>query len=45
MVPVENLIGQENQGFKYIMYNFNHGMNAFQEFNHFIFLCYVRAPS
>jgi alkylation response protein AidB-like acyl-CoA dehydrogenase len=23
-VPVENLIGQENQGFKYIMYNFNH---------------------
>ena len=23
-VPVENLIGAENQGFKYIMYNFNH---------------------
>eukprot|EP01027_Heterolobosea_sp_BB2_P020511 GEZU01029264.1.p1 GENE.GEZU01029264.1~~GEZU01029264.1.p1 ORF type:complete len:529 (-),score=184.06 GEZU01029264.1:295-1881(-) len=23
-VPVENLIGEENQGFKYIMYNFNH---------------------
>jgi len=23
-VPVGNLIGQENQGFKYIMYNFNH---------------------
>eukprot|EP01087_Luapelamoeba_hula_P009280 TRINITY_DN2388_c0_g1_i1.p1 TRINITY_DN2388_c0_g1~~TRINITY_DN2388_c0_g1_i1.p1 ORF type:complete len:444 (-),score=59.21 TRINITY_DN2388_c0_g1_i1:142-1449(-) len=23
-VPVENLIGQENQGFKYIMNNFNH---------------------
>jgi len=23
-VPVENLIGQENSGFKYIMYNFNH---------------------
>jgi len=23
-VPVENLIGQENEGFKYIMYNFNH---------------------
>jgi alkylation response protein AidB-like acyl-CoA dehydrogenase len=23
-VPVENLIGQENQGFKYIMKNFNH---------------------
>jgi alkylation response protein AidB-like acyl-CoA dehydrogenase len=23
-VPVENLIGQENQGFKYIMANFNH---------------------
>eukprot|EP01118_Nematostelium_gracile_P015360 TRINITY_DN6140_c0_g1_i1.p1 TRINITY_DN6140_c0_g1~~TRINITY_DN6140_c0_g1_i1.p1 ORF type:complete len:520 (-),score=175.43 TRINITY_DN6140_c0_g1_i1:42-1601(-) len=23
-VPVKNLIGQENQGFKYIMYNFNH---------------------
>jgi alkylation response protein AidB-like acyl-CoA dehydrogenase len=22
-VPVENLIGKENQGFKYIMYNFN----------------------
>ena len=26
-VPVENLIGVENQGFKCIMYNFNHGMN------------------
>jgi len=24
MVPVENLIGKENQGFRYIMYNFNH---------------------
>uniref|UniRef100_A0A6B2L534 Acyl-CoA dehydrogenase n=1 Tax=Arcella intermedia TaxID=1963864 RepID=A0A6B2L534_9EUKA len=24
MVPVENLIGEENSGFKYIMYNFNH---------------------
>lgn len=23
-VPIENLIGEENQGFKYIMYNFNH---------------------
>jgi alkylation response protein AidB-like acyl-CoA dehydrogenase len=23
-VPVENLIGQENKGFKAIMYNFNH---------------------
>jgi len=23
-VPVENLIGEENAGFKYIMYNFNH---------------------
>lgn len=23
-VPVENLIGKENQGFKYVMYNFNH---------------------
>jgi len=23
-VPVENLIGKENAGFKYIMYNFNH---------------------
>eukprot|EP01123_Difflugia_compressa_P012649 TRINITY_DN5504_c0_g1_i1.p1 TRINITY_DN5504_c0_g1~~TRINITY_DN5504_c0_g1_i1.p1 ORF type:complete len:539 (-),score=108.19 TRINITY_DN5504_c0_g1_i1:6-1601(-) len=23
-VPVENLIGEENSGFKYIMYNFNH---------------------
>jgi len=23
-VPVENLIGEENQGFKYIMFNFNH---------------------
>jgi len=23
-VPVENLIGVENQGFKYVMYNFNH---------------------
>jgi len=22
-VPVENLIGKENEGFKYIMYNFN----------------------
>lgn len=24
LVPVENLIGKENQGFKYIMTNFNH---------------------
>jgi alkylation response protein AidB-like acyl-CoA dehydrogenase len=24
LVPVENLIGKENEGFKYIMYNFNH---------------------
>jgi alkylation response protein AidB-like acyl-CoA dehydrogenase len=23
-VPVENLIGKENEGFKYVMYNFNH---------------------
>lgn len=23
-VPVENLIGKEGEGFKYIMYNFNH---------------------
>eukprot|EP01111_Echinosteliopsis_oligospora_P014815 TRINITY_DN5681_c1_g2_i1.p1 TRINITY_DN5681_c1_g2~~TRINITY_DN5681_c1_g2_i1.p1 ORF type:complete len:595 (+),score=210.74 TRINITY_DN5681_c1_g2_i1:29-1813(+) len=23
-VPVENLIGEENKGFKYVMYNFNH---------------------
>ena len=23
-VPVENLVGKENQGFKYIMLNFNH---------------------
>ena len=23
-VPVENLIGEENKGFKYIMVNFNH---------------------
>ncbi|KAI3635816.1 hypothetical protein MIR68_006454 [Amoeboaphelidium protococcarum] len=23
-VPVENLIGKENNGFKYVMYNFNH---------------------
>jgi len=23
-VPVENLIGNENEGFKYVMYNFNH---------------------
>jgi len=24
LVPVENLIGKENEGFKYIMHNFNH---------------------
>lgn len=24
MVPVENLIGKENEGFKYVMHNFNH---------------------
>lgn len=24
LVPVENLIGKENEGFKYVMYNFNH---------------------
>lgn len=23
-VPIENLIGKENEGFKYVMYNFNH---------------------
>eukprot|EP00026_Physarum_polycephalum_P008923 Phypoly_transcript_09030.p1 GENE.Phypoly_transcript_09030~~Phypoly_transcript_09030.p1 ORF type:complete len:106 (+),score=13.34 Phypoly_transcript_09030:423-740(+) len=23
-VPVENLVGEENKGFKYIMFNFNH---------------------
>ena len=25
-VPVTNLLGKENQGFKCIMFNFNHGM-------------------
>jgi hypothetical protein len=28
-VPVENLIGKENEGFKYIMYNFNHERYCF----------------
>merc|ERR1711871_834386 len=28
-VPVENLIGEENGGFKYMMYNFNHERWAF----------------
>lgn len=28
MVPVENLIGEENNGFKYIMYNFNQVMDC-----------------
>ena len=28
LVPVENLIGKENQGFRYIMYNFNHERSA-----------------
>jgi len=27
-VPVENLIGKENRGFKYIMANFNHEVSA-----------------
>ncbi len=27
-VPVKNLIGKENQGFLYVMYNFNHGLCA-----------------
>lgn len=40
-VPVENLIGEENQGFKYVMYNFNHERWGFiVQANRFSRVCY-----
>ena len=40
-VPVENLIGNENEGFKYIMHNFNHERWGFViQANRFARVCY-----
>jgi len=40
-VPVENLIGKENEGFKYIMHNFNHERWGFViQANRFARVCY-----
>jgi alkylation response protein AidB-like acyl-CoA dehydrogenase len=40
-VPVSNLIGEENQGFKYVMYNFNHERWGFiVQANRFSRVCY-----
>jgi len=45
-VPVENLIGQENQGFKYIMHNFNHERWGFVvQANRFSRVCYEVGPA
>ncbi|KAJ9068647.1 hypothetical protein DSO57_1026529 [Entomophthora muscae] len=44
MVPVENLIGQENKGFKYIMYNFNQErMSICIQANRFSRVCFEEA--
>jgi alkylation response protein AidB-like acyl-CoA dehydrogenase len=43
-VPVENLIGQENQGFQYVMHNFNHERWALVvQINRFARICYEDA--
>ena len=43
-VPVENLIGNENEGFKYIMHNFNHERWGFVvQANRFARVCYEEA--
>tara|TARA_B100001559_G_C16469358_1_gene608191 strand:- start:1150 stop:1749 length:600 start_codon:yes stop_codon:yes gene_type:complete len=43
-VPVENLIGKENEGFKYIMHNFNHERWGFViQANRFARVCYEEA--
>ena len=43
-VPVENLIGQENKGFKCIMYNFNHErMGIVIQANRFARVCFEDA--
>ncbi|KAI0236266.1 hypothetical protein L0F63_003828 [Massospora cicadina] len=43
-VPVSNLIGQENKGFKYIMYNFNHErMGICIQANRFSRVCFEEA--
>ena len=43
-VPVENLIGEENSGFKYIMHNFNHERWGFVvQANRFARVCYEEA--
>ena len=43
-VPVENLIGSENDGFKYIMFNFNHERFWFcVQSNRFSRVCYEDA--
>lgn len=43
-VPIENLIGQENKGFKAIMYNFNHErMGIVIQANRFARVCFEDA--
>ncbi|KAI9291318.1 acyl-CoA dehydrogenase NM domain-like protein [Neoconidiobolus thromboides FSU 785] len=43
-VPVNNLIGKENKGFKYIMFNFNHErMGICIQANRFARVCYEEA--
>ena len=43
-VPVANLIGEENSGFKYIMHNFNHERWGFVvQANRFARVCYEEA--
>jgi alkylation response protein AidB-like acyl-CoA dehydrogenase len=44
-VPVSNLIGAENEGFKYVMYNFNHERWGFiVQATRFARVCLVRSP-
>jgi len=44
MVPVEYLVGQENQGFKLLMYNFNHErMGVIIKASRFSRVCYEEA--
>ncbi|KAL7753261.1 hypothetical protein RI367_001036 [Sorochytrium milnesiophthora] len=43
-VPVEHLIGKENKGFKYVMYNFNHErMGIVIQSNRFSRVCFEEA--
>eukprot|EP00472_Partenskyella_glossopodia_P005024 CAMPEP_0197535778 /NCGR_PEP_ID=MMETSP1318-20131121/51636_1 /TAXON_ID=552666 /ORGANISM="Partenskyella glossopodia, Strain RCC365" /LENGTH=573 /DNA_ID=CAMNT_0043093455 /DNA_START=64 /DNA_END=1785 /DNA_ORIENTATION=+ len=43
-VPVENLVGKENKGWKYVMYNFNHERwSLIVQTNRFARVCYEEA--